>query len=171
MTTSTKLKSKIIHREKVSLRIGKAAGQQRLAHNQVLACLLQQTDPNPDEMPALLEQWRQAEPQKWTAHPAVHQSGLTQAIANAQKSDPTSQAPFRSRKDPITLSIQDPEAIQITGRRGIYAADIKITLQDDLPQNAEINQINIQEDPESARNGRNRPLRRCTYTATIEIRQ
>ena len=76
---------------------------------------------------------------------------------------------YRSRKAPITLTVEDSTAITQIDRQTVKADGLIISLASRIPKSCDIRTVQIRERDSSIRRGRNRPLRDRSYRINLII--
>ena len=74
---------------------------------------------------------------------------------------------YRSRKQPITLTIEDASTIRRLSQHSISVDGIVLQLSTRIPENADIRAVQIRERKSSIRRGRNQPLSHRSYDAVL----
>ena len=74
---------------------------------------------------------------------------------------------YRSRKQPITLTIEDSSRIRRLGRHSISVDGLVIQVSTRIPEKADIRAVQIRERKSSIRRGRNRPLSHRSYNVVL----
>ena len=74
---------------------------------------------------------------------------------------------YRSRKQPITLTIEDSSRIRRLDRYSISVDGIVLQLSTRIPEKADIRAVQIRERKSSIRRGRNRPLSHRSYKVVL----
>lgn len=78
---------------------------------------------------------------------------------------------FKSRRGPITLTVEDATVIKLQGTRTITAAGLTVELAKPVPPDTDVRALQIRERPSSIKQGRNRPLEERSYNINLIIRQ
>ena len=73
----------------------------------------------------------------------------------------------RSRKQPVTLTIEDSSTIRRLDRYSISVDGIVLQLSTRIPEKADIRAVQVRERESSIRRGRNRPLSHRSYNAVL----
>ena len=74
---------------------------------------------------------------------------------------------YRSRKQAITLTVEDAATIRRLGRHSIYVDGLIIQLSTRVPEKADIRAVQIRERKSSIRRGRNQPLEDRSYNVVL----
>ena len=74
---------------------------------------------------------------------------------------------YRSRKQPITLTIEDSSTIRRLGRHSISVDGLVLQLSTRVPEKADIRAVQMRERKSSIKRGRNRPLKDRSYEAVL----
>ena len=76
---------------------------------------------------------------------------------------------YKSRKDPITLTVYDAESITLHNHRTLTAAGITIKLRNPVPEDTQVKAVTITERDSSRSKGRNRPIAKRNYRIVLII--
>ena len=76
---------------------------------------------------------------------------------------------FRSRKNPLTLSFDDADAIRVVSRRAIAVAGLTVRLSRPLPKDADVRALQVIERASSVRRSRNRPGHDRSYDVRLVV--